>query len=483
MKEYKKLIFIIVVALFFSLFNLARAEVLINEVQVKPTGESFIELYNFGSSQDLTNWTIKRRTASGSEYSLVSASRLKDKSISANSYFLLVNENYIGEITPDTMWAKSYDLANDNTILLYNENENLISKISWGGVVDCTSSCPANPPEGQSIQKTSNGSWVSATPTPGAVNSSLSSDSNNSNNTSSTSVTTEIKTKTSEIPKIKTKILAKNFSFVGIPMIFEANATGYSNEILSYGRYFWNFGDGDSLEVKMSENKKFTHTYFYGGEYDVTLEYYQNYYGDVPDASDKMIVKVVEASIFISRVGEEKDFFIELSNNTNYDADISNWILSSNGKSFTIPRNTTIGAKRKMIISPKITGFSILDRDTLKLLTSQWETVFDYGASVIKFTPKKVASATIAQTPSLILPLSKGETSKVDGVNTDVQVSAENLPASAISSDVVKDNPIRTYFLSFILTIFIGASAGVVYFIRQKKVVSSAGDDFKILDE
>jgi len=78
MKEYKKLIFIIVVALFFSLFNLARAEVLINEVQVKPTGKSFIEIYNFGSSQDLTNWTIKRRTASGSEYSLVSASRLKE---------------------------------------------------------------------------------------------------------------------------------------------------------------------------------------------------------------------------------------------------------------------------------------------------------------------------------------------------------------------------------------------------------------------
>ena len=59
----------------------------------------------------------------------------------------------------------------------------------------------------------------------------------------------------------------------------------------------------------------------------------------------------------------------------------------------------------------------------------------------------------------------------------------ENLEASVISSDIVKDNPMRTYILTTIMTVFLGMSAGAVYFIRQKKTISNTGDDFSILDE
>jgi hypothetical protein len=38
-------------------------------------------------------------------------------------------------------------------------------------------------------------------------------------------------------------------------------------------------------------------------------------------------------------------------------------------------------------------------------------------------------------------------------------------------------------YVLVILFAFLGASAGAVYFIRQKRIVSKAGDDFNILDE
>jgi len=185
-------------------------------------------------------------------------------------------------------------------------------------------------------------------------------------------------------------------------------------------------------------------------------------------------------------VGDEKDFFIELSNNTNYDADISKWILSSDKKSFVLPKNTIIGSKKKIIISPKITNFSILDKETLKLMNSQGNKIFDYQspiAPVVTILPTKTADEIIVQPK-----ISASENSKVVeplGIAPAPadQIPVENLPALAIQSDIVKNEWNATIIVYFVSIIFIGASASAVYFLRRKKVVSNAGDDFNILDE
>jgi hypothetical protein len=236
--------------------------------------------------------------------------------------------------------------------------------------------------------------------------------------------------------------------------------------------------------MQTNNPEKLLHTYSYPGDYIVSLEYYLNSYGDVPDASDKMTIKVISTDFLISAVGNEKDFFVELTNNTNYEADISNWILSSNTKNFTFPKNTIIGSKKKMIISPNLTHFSIQDKNTLRLMTPQGKTVFDYGASIL-IPVVAVPTKTIIQPKSQVSVSPKQinlDENKANSIS-DLQIPVENLPALVAASDVLKDNPIRAYILAFIFTIFIGASAGAVYFIRQKKTVSQAGDDFKILDE
>src|SRR3989338_3791473 len=122
----KRIILFFIGLIFFSGFNLARADVVINEVQVLPTGEKFLELYNTGgSSVNLTDWQIKKKTESGTESVLVSQIRLEGKSISAGGYFLIANEtSYIGQGSLSASWPPSYTgLASNNTVLLYQNEE------------------------------------------------------------------------------------------------------------------------------------------------------------------------------------------------------------------------------------------------------------------------------------------------------------------------------------------------------------------------
>jgi len=79
----------------------------------------------------------------------------------------------------------------------------------------------------------------------------------------------------------------------------------------------------------------------------VSVEYFTNYYSTTPDAVDKMIIKVIPANILISKIGDEKDFFVEISNDTNYDSNLSNWALLGNEKSFIFPKNTILKSKAK----------------------------------------------------------------------------------------------------------------------------------------
>ncbi|MFA6076538.1 MAG: lamin tail domain-containing protein [Candidatus Paceibacterota bacterium] len=470
-----KKVFLLTIVLFFSA-RFAYAEVVINEVQVKPVGESFIELHNIDASQDLTGWSLKRKTASGTEYPLVSASRLEGKSISAGDYFLLANENYAGGSAPDITWAKSYNLANDNSVLLYDANGTLVDEVGWGDASGCGSSCPSNPEEGKSIQKTSAGSWNMAAPTPNEENeaTSVSLTSNDINEEESEDNSAESKPKISEPLTIKAKILVNTLAFAGQPLEIKTNVFGYSNENVVLGRAYWNFGDGESFE-QVNNFEKFYHTYYYPGEYALFLEYYQKKSSQTPDATSKVTIKVLPVTVTISRVGDAKDFFVELSNNANSDIDISNWVISANGKIFTLPRNSIIMSKKMMTISSKITGFKYGDQYNLKLSSSTGELVFDYPASVLP--PVKIAIQ--PKVPYVAVQPS------IKSISVPEEVSVENLLASAVSGEgeIAKNNPIRAYFFTIILTVFLGVGAIAVYFIRQKRVVLETGNDFKILDE
>ena len=426
----------------------------------------------------MTNWYINKKSSTGNESTLVVKSRLENKSITSNSYFLLAKENgYVGNATPDVLWPSSYSLANNNSVILYKGNETDKDQTSWESIED-----------GKSIQKQSDNSWVIATPTPRAENQ-VSEDNGEEQTedtvTGSSGGSKKTETKEPETPLVnKTKITAQIPAFVGLPVQFKASNTVSDK---SCGKYSLNFGDGNSLETEKTFPipEKFSHIYYYPGEYIVTLECYESYLSAEPDSSDKIIVKVISSEVVISKIGDARDFFIEISNNAPFEADISGWVLISYQNKFVFPKNTIIKSKNKIIVSPKTTNFSILDKETLKLIDSEGETVLDYSfTKPIRISAKNSAPLKVSMTKDY--NLSENNTNINVPASTGVSLGGpvDNLLAGAIKSDVNTGNNIK--YGMFGLFALLGIGTSTAYFIRnrnRKSVPEAIGNDFEIMDE
>ncbi len=499
----KKLIFFFVGLIFFSSCHLAYASLTINEIMYDLSGadstnsksREWIEIYNGDASDvaiDAGTWRIYDGSANRTINGQVNFS------IPSHAYvifagnkdtFLADHAGFSGTVYDTGITSLNNTSA---TLKLLDQNGNAVDSVAY-------TSSQGGAGDGNSLQKVS-GAWVGKAPTPGATNEIsatsiamgplVSGNGDNDNSSIQNKASAETKNKTLEEPKIKTQIIAKNSVFVGTSIQFQAIAFGYGKEKLQFGKYFWNFGDGDFKEIKNNSTEKLTHSFPYPGDYIVSLEYYMNPYGDTPDASDKMKITVIPVDILISKVGDEKDFFVELANDTDYDADISGWSLSSSAKIFSFPRNTVISSKKKMTISGNLTHFGMENKETLKLIASQGKIVFDYGASLIPTAPVPIEPVKEIEVEKIPEKLEKPTEKKDESLKQDIEIKtlspeipAPNLEASVIASDAKENNSNNSYLPMIISTVFIGASASAVYFIRSRRMVSKLGDDFKILDE
>jgi len=481
---------VLIAFIFFCITQTASASIVINEIQISgvDTSDEFIELYNSSdTSVDLTDWYINKKSSTGTERTIVSKSHFKNKTIEGKSYLLLGREEgYQGSIVPDIWWPNSYSLANNNSIILYRGNDTDKDQISWDEIT-----------EGNSFQKQINSNWIDATPTPKSSNNSSvsNSDTNNptiNNTTTSFNTNTQIASSSAPLKSTESNIIVKaslktSVVFAGLATKFKGEVVGSDGRPLFYGRYFWNFGDGYSKEMKVNTGGDISHTYFYPGEYKLILEYYTNDYGDIPESSDSTIIKVIRADILISQVGDEKDFFIELSNNTDKEVDIGKWMLTSGDKRFIFSKNTTISTKNKIIFSPFITGFTFSDKNNLKLVSPEWKTVFDYGASIVtapilKPIVKNKISHTVSNNASPV-----DVTLETLNQNYELEDTSDlnlNLEAQAIASESGFEDNKHSYFLIVVLFVLLVAGGGAVYFIRnyKSKELLKIGEDFDILE-
>ncbi len=458
----------------------------ISEVKISPTENRFIKLYNQGDSAvDLTNWYIQRKTQTGSSFeSLVSKTYFENKNINAGGYFLISRS----QMTDSDIILSTLTLTESNAIQIKNSSGKVVDMVCWGDMSDCGTQIP-NPASDQSILTGHDASTFipvssndAGSPASSSDNSNTSAASPGASSNSNSSVATATVTATAtnnitaEVQEIKTQVTAKTFGFAGVPVSFQSTTSGSVGEQMYSGKYFLNFGDGDSKEMQFPGIKSFTHTYFYPGSYLFSLSYYQYGYSDTPDATSQINIKIVPADVSISRVGDEKDFFVELWNDTDYDADISGWILASEQKSFTFPRDTILQSKNKMIISSRITNFSVADQSTLKLMTPEGNTIFDYS------TPAVSANADVRRPTSVSISY---KANLAEGY-TKNEIPPQNLLASAVSSDPEKNSGTSSSNTTVIFSVFlafIGVSSYAVYLIHRRKVVPEAGEDFEILDE
>jgi len=134
-----------------------KIKLLINEIQIAPINERFVEIYNPNDEiVDLTGWYMQRKTESGNLYSFVSSTNFEDKKIAPHSYFLItrikspfVNKaDIILDIT----------LTENNTLVFKDSNRNIIDKVGWGNAQDFEESPTQNPLSNQTIGRKWNGS-------------------------------------------------------------------------------------------------------------------------------------------------------------------------------------------------------------------------------------------------------------------------------------------------------------------------------------
>jgi len=156
MNKDKKIIYFFLISIFlcgdfFAFDNFISAStntthIVISEIQIsgETVNDEFIELYNPTNAEiNLENWDLKKKTKSGSASNILNNIT---GVIPAQNYFLItprancgeskMEKCYQGSVVADDEYTTNIFLANDNTILLYDDKGNLIDKVGWGKASD-----------------------------------------------------------------------------------------------------------------------------------------------------------------------------------------------------------------------------------------------------------------------------------------------------------------------------------------------------------
>lgn len=466
--------FFLILCGIFLLFNTSEvfASIVINEVQTRGTGanDEFIELFNSGTTTvDLTDWYINKISSTGNETTFVSASRLKDKSILANSYFIIGRDGeYQG--STDATWANSYSLSDqENSLVLYNPLSK-VEQVSWSSIL-----------EGQTFQRQSDSTWQSLSPGTPKANNVIYNSSNGASTPTTSEATTSSASNTPVKLEAKTKIVYVNPVFPKIPVEFRAETNSPNSTF--YGKYVWNFGDGVGVETRPFESTIVRHVFYYEGDYLVTLQYFENQYQQKPTSTDRTLVRVVPANIFISNIGPIDDFFIEIMNSTDTEVDLSGWRIKTESKIFIFPLNTILSSGKKIIIPPQVSGFDFNDRGHLALYNNQDLEIFRYLEKINPEVALRVAS-TKTESKTTITNISNENNGEIVE-NPDNNGEEPNIPQQALSVDSM-EAPDSSFVYVLGLFLFLIISGGGLYFIRARSRTATQmtpGDDFEIIDE
>ncbi len=453
---------ICLVFLFGNHFASASTSVAINEIMYDLDGGDidWVEVQNTGST-DIDLSTLKLLISNSTSNHTINNSS-GSTVLHPGDYGVIVGSTVISNYTAKwgssgNIFTASFTLPNDTAKVEIN-NDDKTSPISS---VTYTSTQGAAG-DGNSLSLISS-AWSAVLPTPASVNSTASTPPASGGGTTTT--TTEEKSTETEIPSVKVDIISRNTIVAGVANIFSAIVHGYDGDIWREGRYNWSFGDGETKEFLNGE--KFEHIYLYPGTYVVMLEYRRYYWTPDPDATDRFVVKIISPMATISKI--YPDGGVEVSNDSTNELDLSNWKIIEDKKTFTIPKNTIILSKQKIIFRPSVTGFS--SSATMATLNyPMGDAAFSFGAlDVAPKVQQEVKSISYYSSPRADLGESAG---------------ADLLSASAINSlpeeNTIKSKNLFSYI--FVLgALILVSGTGVVYFrINSRNKKSSDEDDFEL---
>ena len=134
--------------------------ILISEVLVYGTEatDEFVELFNPNTtSVDMTGWQLKKKTESGTEYTLVTNKKFSGI-ILGQGYFLISHPNVQDKYKADLAWSSTgYSIAEGNIVVLFDASGNIVSSVDTTGILNGRSA---------SLKSLSNSEFIVSEPSP-----------------------------------------------------------------------------------------------------------------------------------------------------------------------------------------------------------------------------------------------------------------------------------------------------------------------------
>ena len=151
-----------IITIFIGLFPLllsaeSASHIVISEVQItggsgKSTDE-FIELYNPSETAvSLDGWQLMKKTGSGNEYVLIE--NFGTVTVPSHSFFLIAHPaGYLGEVQPDLYYSSTNSVSSNNTIILVDNDGNVVDKLGLGSASDFEGEAISNPGAHKSAER------------------------------------------------------------------------------------------------------------------------------------------------------------------------------------------------------------------------------------------------------------------------------------------------------------------------------------------
>lgn len=328
--------------------------------------EEWLELYNGGSENvSLDGWKIAKGDGDTDLFGL-------SGEIQPGQYFLVCRttpsvSNPLSGVC-DATGAFSGGGINNTSESLYLEDgsQNIIDSI------DAENGWPAGDSSTKKTMQWTGSSWVTAEPTPGAINSVENNNQNSGNNNdnddenTSTTATLNKSDSTKDDPPLVGKIYStmllnldvSNKAVAGSPVHFKAKVLDFDRSLVFKGHYVWNMGDGTVYDWAVGYKKTndgFDHVYKYPGTYLVDVKYYNSLLQDIPaEIEKKFTVEVIDSALNISKV--YPDGSIEIENVSKIDVDLSDWKLKDYyGNTFIFAEDSFIAKDKKIVVNSELT--------------------------------------------------------------------------------------------------------------------------------
>lgn len=328
--------------------TLTHAGVQINEIAwmggVGNANAEWIELFNTdGTDVSLAGWTI---TSAGTAPNITLTG-----SILANGYYILerTSDASAPTVTADQIYTGALSNSGD-TLALKDQTGTQFDQVVGGSNWESIGGDNAT----KKTPQRNGGSWITADPTPRALNNTGTTVVGTTTTpTETTGTTTPVvtiggttpTTGTPAVSPVRTlRVDAGNDRVVstGVPTPFRAVAYSEGGNVRTRAKIAWNFGDG-----KREEGDDVMYAYRYPGEYTVTVRVRD----DLATALQTLRVVVEDPSIAIAT--DERG--VTLSNTSPRMIDLSGWELRTIEDTFEIPEDTALHAGGAVLFASDIT--------------------------------------------------------------------------------------------------------------------------------